>query len=294
MNQRVIEPATMSRDSATSGHHARSARWRKWSLMITTLPIVGALVLVRELLRSVFAFEGIIEFTEVAVVLSGGVFLLGFMLAGTMGDYKEAEKMPGEIVTGLETIEEVMVHVATVKQDDPMRHRRAILQLLGTIDRWLHKQATENELHEALHRLTSTFTAIELGSHATRAFSIMTNVRRALLRVGVTSRTGFLSTGYALLEAMIGICYVILLTSTFKSTLGEIVVVSFVGLIYTYMYRLIKDIDDPFDYDENGATGAAEVELYPLHEYRARLEARIAAAAASRPTMASGAAAQGH
>ena len=44
------------------------------------------------------------------------------------------------------------------------------------------------------------------------------------------------------------------------------------------MYRLIRDIDDPFDYDAHGAAGAAEVELYPLHEYRARLEARIAAA----------------
>lgn len=246
--------------------------------MITTLPVVAALVLLREFLRAQFAFEGIIEFTEVAVVLSGGVFLLGFMLAGTMGDYKEAEKMPGEIVTGLETIEEVMVHVAAVKQDDTTKHRRSILHVLDTIDHWLHKRATEAELHAALHRLTSTFTAIELGSHATRAFSITTNVRRALLRVGVTSRTGFLATGYALLEVMIAICYLILILSTFKSALGEIVVVSFVGLIYTYMYRLIRDIDDPFDYGENGAAGAAEVELYPLHEYRARLEARIAAA----------------
>jgi hypothetical protein len=209
-------------------------------------------------------------------VLSGGVFLLGFMLAGTMGDYKEAEKMPGELASGLETIEEVMVHVATVKQDDPTKHRRAILVVLDTIDRWLHKHATETEVHAELQRLTSTFTAIELGSHATRAFSIMANVRRSLLRVSVTSRTGFLATGYALLEVMIGICYLILITSSFKSAFGEIVVVSFVGLIYTYMYRLIRDIDDPFDYDARGAAGAAEVELYPLHEYRSRLRARIA------------------
>jgi hypothetical protein len=246
--------------------------------MITTLPIVAALVVVRHTLRSAFDFAGVIDFSEVAVVLSGGVFLLGFMLAGTMSDYKEAEKLPGDIVTGLETIEEVMVHVATVKQDDPTKHRRAILDALETIDRWLHKQATEHDLHESLHRLTSTFAAIELGSHATRAFSIMSTVRRSLLRIGVTSRTGFLATGYALLEIMICICYMILIMSAFKTLIGELVVVSFVGLIYTYMYRLIRDIDDPFDYDANGAKGAAEIDLYPLIEYRARLEARVAAA----------------
>lgn len=261
----------MSNRSAT-GMNRNS--WPKWKLMVTTLPIVAAIVLVRHALRVMFGFEGVIEFGEVAVVLSGGVFLLGFMLSGTMSDYKEAEKLPGDIVTGLETIEEVMVHVATVKGGDPRVHRRAVLDVLEAIDAWLHKRITEVQLHDALNRLTASFTSIELGSHATRAFSIMSNVRRALMRVGVTSRTGFLATGYALLETMLGIAYVILIAALFKSRLGEIVVVSFVALIYTYLYRLIKDIDDPFEYGANGAHGAAEVDLYPLIEYRARLERR--------------------
>ncbi len=222
-----------------------------------------------------FGFEGIVEFSDIAVVLSGGVFLLGFMLAGTMSDYKEAERLPGEIVAGLETVEEVMVHVAVVKGLDSTPHRRSILAVLETIDRWLHKQATEAQLHESLSRLTATFPAIELGSHATRAFSIISGVRRALLRVGVISRTGFLATGYALLETMIALCYIILLIVEFKSPLGEWVVVSFVAMIYTYMYRLIRDVDDPFDYGSAGPNGASEVELYPLHEYRERLAARI-------------------
>ena len=247
----------------------------KWKLLLTTLPVVAAIILIRQALRRGFGFEGSVEFTDVAVVLSGGVFLLGFMLSGTMSDYKEAEKLPGEIVSGLETVEEVMVHVAVVKGDDPAVHRRALLSLLDAIDQWLRKCIGEQQMHEALNRLTSTFPAIELGSHATRAFSIIGTVRRALIRIGVISRTGFLATGYALLQTMLTICYLILVTAAFKTQLGEFVVVSFVALIYTYMYNLIKDIDDPFDYGAAGANGAAEVELYPLSEYRARLAARI-------------------
>ena len=243
--------------------------------MAGTLPVVVLIVLVRQVLRMAFGFEGAIEFADVAVVLSGGVFLLGFMLSGTMSDYKEAEKLPGEIVSGLETVEEVMVHVAVVKGEDPRPHRRAMLSLLESIDRWLHGRIAEQQLHESLRRLTATFPAIELGSHATRAFSIIGTVRRALLRIGVISRTGFLASGYALLQAMIAICYLILVAASFSSRLGEWVVVSFVALIYTYMYRLIEDVDDPFDYDVAGASGTAEVELYPLREYRERLAARI-------------------
>src|SRR5687767_12642071 len=73
----------------------------KWKLMLGIIPIVGLVVGIRQILRYAFGFEGLIEFSDVSVVLSGGVFLLGFMLAGTISDYKEAEKLPGEIVAGL-------------------------------------------------------------------------------------------------------------------------------------------------------------------------------------------------
>lgn len=247
----------------------------KWKLMLGIIPIVGLVVGIRQILRYAFGFEGLIEFSDVSVVLSGGVFLLGFMLAGTISDYKEAEKLPGEIVAGLETVEEVMVHVAMVKGEDATPHRRSMLAVLDMIDKWLHKQATEAQLHEELNRFTARFPTIELGSHATRAFSIVSGVRRALLRIGVISRTGFLASGYAMLETMIAVCYVILVVAMFKSQLSEWVVVSFVAMIYTYMYKLIRDVDDPFDYHATGPNGAAEVELFPLAEYRARLAARI-------------------
>ena len=44
--------------------------------------------------------------------------------------------------------------------------------------------------------------------------------------------------------------------------------VPFVSLIYLYMLRLIKDVDNPFDY-EDGRRGleSGEVALFPLDEY---------------------------
>ena len=69
---------------------------------------------------------------------------------------------------------------------------------------------------------------------------------------------------------------VLLLASKFKSKLSEFILVPFVTLIYVYMLRLIKDIDDPFEYAPDGSKqGGAEVELFPLDEYLARLKARI-------------------
>jgi hypothetical protein len=40
--------------------------------------------------------------------------------------------------------------------------------------------------------------------------------------------------------------------------------------------RLIRDIDDPFEYGPNGEmAGGAEVEMFPLTEYRDRLQQRL-------------------
>ena len=73
------------------------------------------------------------------------------------------------------------------------------------------------------------------------------------------------------------IILVLLLASKFKSELAEYILVPFITLIYVYMLRLIKDVDDPFDYAADGQKGGAEVELFPLDEYQVRIQARVTA-----------------
>ena len=71
-----------------------------------------------------------------------------------------------------------------------------------------------------------------------------------------------------------GAVLLLLLVAKFKSLVAEVILVAFVTLIYVYMLRLIRDIDDPFEYSPDGTKGAAEVELTPLLEYRERLKGR--------------------
>ncbi len=88
--------------------------------------------------------------------------------------------------------------------------------------------------------------------------------------MAVISRTGFLASGYALLETLTGAIVLLLMIAKFKSLVAELILVSFVTLIYTYMLGLIRDVDDPFEYSATAARGAAEVDLFPLDEYIAR------------------------
>ncbi len=94
----------------------------------------------------------------------------------------------------------------------------------------------------------------------------------------VIARTGFLPPAYALLEVLITMIIAWCWSRSFKSMAAEALLVPFVALINIYMLRLIRDIDNPFDYEPTAASRArARSLLFPIDEYRARLAERVEA-----------------
>ena len=247
--------------------------------MATTLPIVAAVTAIKAILEFVIRMPGIVDFADIGIVLTAGVFLTGFMLSGTMADYKESEKLPGDLACTLETIEELLMQAAAQKPGIAVAPLRAsVLDATTALHGWLLKSVTSEGVFSALSKLDELLQQLEHqggGGYASRALVELHNLRKAVTRLGVISRTGFLSAGYAILETLLVMILILVLGARFKSTLAEFILVPFVTLIYVYMLRLIRDVDDPFDYAPDGSNrGGAEVELFPLTEYRDRLKSR--------------------
>ncbi len=256
----------------------------KWKLMLTTLPYVAAVLAVKLALQQLFAFPGLLDFTEMGLVLTASAFLMGFMLSGVMSDFKESEKLPGEIACTLETIEDHFRQAHAIKAGvNLLDLQRTVRTLVGDIESWMFRRTPRESIYPALEALLGPVQQLErlgAGPVASKVLGEIHNLRKAVTRVGVISRTGFLSPAYALLETLLAIIVVLLMASRYKSMLAMMILVPFITLIYVYMLRLIRDIDDPFDYSPDGSKqGGAEVELFPLAEYRERLAARVAAKA---------------
>ena len=109
-----------------------------------------------------------------------------------------------------------------------------------------------------------------------RAVPQLLMLRRSLSRIDVIVRTGFRPPAYALQEVLIVMIISLMMIARFKSVVAECLLVPFVSLVNIYMLRLIKDVDNPFDF-EAGARDhtSGEVALFPLDEYRERLAARL-------------------
>lgn len=251
----------------------------KWRLLLTTLPLVAAVLGLKLAIEHWLGFQGLLDFSDMTLVLTGGTFLVGFMLSGTLSDYKEAEKIPAEIACLLETIEESFVQASLAKSSlDLTAQRKAIHQAGNAIIDWLYRRSSHAEMFTSLEKLGDHI--LEMDRHgapalAARSLRELHNLRRFTTRIGVISRTGFIAAGYALLEVLVVTILGMTVLARFKNLVSEVVLVAFVSLIFIYMLRLIRDLDDPFDYDTTGPIGAAEVELFPLKEYLDRLGARV-------------------
>jgi hypothetical protein len=260
----------------------------KWKLMLTTLPYVAAVVLLRWILENVFGFRGVVELQDVGVVMTGGVFLLGFMLTGVLSDYKESEKMPAELACALEALEELFDLAAVSKPKlDPVAQKLAVQVVAdGIVDKLLGKLNSDEiyarlgTLNDSIHNLEQVGTTPLLSG---RALGELHTIRRFVARMDVISRTSFLASGYALLETLVVVVLSLVLAARYKSEVTTYTLATFVSMIFVYMLRLIKDVDDPFEYSADGTqSGAAEIELFPLMEYRVRLAKRIDELAARR------------
>lgn len=261
----------------------------KWKLMVTTLPIPLGAVLIRYILEHfsktyMNSYAGVMDFSALSPVLTGGVFLIGLMLSGTLQDYKESEKIPAELATCLETMEET---VSWVCGNRPAVNERSMKELVMEVTdemvSWLLRKRSPEQgfaVIEKLNGLVKEFDKLNAGLPAVRMMTEIHNLRRTMTRIGVISRTGFLASGYALLDFLVLSVLTLLVIAQYKAefgSLGKYIIISFVSLIYSYLWRLVKDVDDPFEYSPSGErTGAAEVELFPLLEYQARAKERLA------------------
>lgn len=250
----------------------------KWNLLIKTLPLVAGVVAIALIRDYVLQVKGVIEFSEVSPLLSAVALIVGFMMAGVLTDYKESEKLPGEISATLETLEDTLqIVLALNKEEDVSRLQPTFRRLVATVEGWFLRRIKVEQCFAALEEFRGVVATMHTAAgvnYTIRSLGEMHNLRRLITRVDVITRTSFIQVGYALLDLLVGTTLILLLISNYKTPIAEYSLITLFSLIYLYLIRLIRDIDSPFSYDSlREIAGSAEVDPYPVREYRRRYEA---------------------
>lgn len=188
----------------------------KWKLALKVLPFVIA-ILVFKLLAHQFKLEFLSLNSLFSAIISANVFLIGFLISGVLTDYKEAEKLPGELAVGLEALTDEISIIEKNKKaivaTDALHH---VSIMSKNILQWFYKkERTKNILDQitALNDYFLAFKPLTQANFIVRMKQEQNNLRRIITRINTIRETSFNPSGYAIAEIIIGLlCFGLIFT----------------------------------------------------------------------------------
>ena len=243
----------------------------KWRLFLTVLPFTAmfglAKVGIHRLGWEPWGFDSL-----TGALFGAATFVIAFVLSGTLNDYNASEDMVVQCANAVEAMADINRLSAATQPDydgEPLRQKLA--DLLSETEGWLRNTTSLEDLEQHLDELHPLIAEMKRKGEASAAKDSLTelaHLRQWISRMHINRSTSFLGPAYALLEIfLVGAVVALLLIKA--DLFSEVLVVScFLFTSFTYLLLLIRDLDNPFQYD---GSSCVDADLGPLSASRSRL-----------------------
>jgi hypothetical protein len=200
---------------------------------------------------------------------------MGLVVAGTLSDYRDAERAPTDIAAGLYAIlRDGEALNAIWGAPDLTVLRRRLIAVITTfrvdIDAGDSRmcQAAVEELSESFAELAST----DVGDNpVTRLRAEQAGLRKALLRVYHLQREEFLPSAYAMILTIIGLILILIMLTDFGGLPESLAAVGFLSFFFLSLLRLLDVINTPFKVGMERTDD--DVSLFQLSEFVVQVQA---------------------
>jgi hypothetical protein len=239
----------------------------RWKIAVRLVPLVAVVAGAKTALNAI-GVDGAAFSPLYTGLVAGTIFLLAFLLSGTLADYKESERLPGELSAALLSMADEARILLAAKGEQAAKDCLAHLGRLSTsIDSWLRSRDTTQSVLDQVTALNDYFLAFEpltQPNFIVRMKQEQNVVRKTIIRIATIRDTSFVKAGYAIAELTSVILVVGLLFTEIGEIGMEVFLVSSLAFLLGYVLLLIRDLDNPFEYDGGKKAGAAEVSLAAL------------------------------
>jgi predicted membrane chloride channel (bestrophin family) len=249
---------------------------KSYIILLKVLFFVAVIILVKLLVHR-FGFELISINALFTGILGANIFLLSFLLSGVLSDYKESEKIPGEIASILNTMADEFESSYQLKRNIILKNGLTeCLNLNISIKSWLYKKKKTNDLMDEINHLYQSISRLEnviAPNYIVRLKQEHHNLRKIIIRIHTIRETDFISAGYLIATTttcLLLLGLVLVKIEPFYESLFFIGVISYLML---FLIMLIRDLDNPFGYYET--TSSEDVSLKPIDETSHDIESRI-------------------
>jgi hypothetical protein len=247
----------------------------KWRLFLTVLPFTALFALAKVGMHRLgwepWAFD-----SHTTSLFGAATFVIAFVLSGTLSDYNASAEMVLQLANTVETMADInRMSAATQPAYDGEPLRLKLASLLADTESWLRQAANLEGLERSLAELVDLLTQLKQHGEAGPAsdgLAELARVRLLINRMHINRSTSFLGPAYAMLEIFL-VAAVLALLLIKAELFSEVLVVScFLFTSFTYLLLLIRDLDNPFQYD---GSSSVDADLSPLSATRSRILAAV-------------------
>jgi hypothetical protein len=239
-----------------------------------TAIVVAILVAVRAVLWEL-GVEGLAVSPLASSIVGGGIFVMGLVVAGTLSDYRDAERAPTDVAAGLYAImrEAEAMHEVWGKPD--MSTLRARLIAIVTSLRADINAGDSRTCQAAIEDLSATFLELEESdvpaNYVVRLRQEQAGLRKSLLRVYHIQREEFLPSAYALIVTFVLVILALTMFTNFDGHIESLVTVGFLSFFFLSLLHLLNVIDKPFKVGTERTED--DVSLFLLNEFVVQAQA---------------------
>jgi len=254
---------------------ARESFMNKWGLIIKAAGFTGALLIVR-LVFDYLNFDVLSLTNLITAFISGAIFTIAIVFAGVLTDFKESEKIPGEIATSIRTMYSDLTLIHVQDREIIPRMRGKVYNLLVTINTNFRNNAWNvKEMNLAIDSFVEDISRlVDLNvppQYTVKVKNEIGTIDRLSHRVKTIAETSFVPAAYAISE-LAAACVIILLFFVKMDPLYEgLALFTVLCMLLITLLLLIKDMDNPF---EVGKGTYADIDLFLLWDLEKELALR--------------------
>ena len=249
----------------------------KWMIVIKAMLVAVVLAGVKLGLHAL-NLEFIRIDSLISALISGVIFTMAILLTGVMTDFKESEKIPGELAATIKALHkdfELLAFTAKKETDNALSHLNSLISVI--INQFEANKWKQSEIAEIIEKIDDDINEMAAKNMAPpyviKMRNELNNIEKISNRIDTIEETNFLPSAYALSQVAVLLVMLILLFSLVDPYVIGMVIIFTVAFLISGILVLIKDMDNPF---ETGGTGSADVDLshiYKLEKYLKNHEA---------------------
>ncbi len=245
----------------------------KWGLILKALGITLALLVIR-LVFDYVKLDVLSVTNLITAFIGGAIFTIAIIFAGTLADFKESEKIPGEIATSIRSLysDLLLVRVKDMSMIPGMQNNIAtLMRCINTNfrnNRW-DLDAMDKAIDVVAADISTLVDQNVPPNFIIKLKTELTAIDRLSHRVKTIAETSFVPAAYAIAELAAAGVILLLFFVKLDPFYEGLVLFTVLSMLLIALLLLIRDMDNPF---EVGKKTYADIDMFLLWDLEKKLD----------------------